>query len=80
MARTHVVIADDVLKTIDTLVGQRGRSQFIEIAAREKLARLDLEATIRDTAGMLTAKDHPEWRDRVSTAAWVTSVRRAEGP
>jgi hypothetical protein len=75
MARTHVVMADDVMEAVDRLVGQRGRSRFLETAAREKLARVELEATLRATAGTMRADNHPEWRDRESTAAWVSSIR-----
>jgi metal-responsive CopG/Arc/MetJ family transcriptional regulator len=77
MVRTHVVIAEEVVEAIDTLVGQRGRSRFLEAAAREKLARLELESAIRETAGAVDVGTHREWRDRASTAAWVQTGRRA---
>jgi metal-responsive CopG/Arc/MetJ family transcriptional regulator len=77
MARTHVVMADEVMEAVDRLVGERGRSRFLEEAAREKLARIELEAALKQTVGVLSP-DHPEWRDRASTAAWVQNVRRAE--
>jgi metal-responsive CopG/Arc/MetJ family transcriptional regulator len=76
VARTHVVMADDVMEAVDRLVGERGRSRFLEEAAREKLARVELEETLRATAGTVSAASHPEWRDRQSTAAWVSSIRK----
>jgi metal-responsive CopG/Arc/MetJ family transcriptional regulator len=39
--RTHPVIADDVVEAMDRLIGERGRSRFLETAAREKLARIE---------------------------------------
>jgi metal-responsive CopG/Arc/MetJ family transcriptional regulator len=78
MARTHVVLADEVIEAVDQLVGERGRSRFLEEAAREKLARIELESALRETGGTLNLADHPEWRDRASAASWVRRVRKRE--
>ncbi len=78
MARTHVILDDDVLKAIDEKVGQRGRSRFLEEAAKEKLERLELEAGIRDGAGLLKDKDYNHWRDTDSVKEWVRTSRRGE--
>jgi metal-responsive CopG/Arc/MetJ family transcriptional regulator len=78
MARTHVILSDEVIDAIDEKVGQRGRSRFLEEAAREKLERLELEAALRKGAGVLTAKDYPEWRDQRSINEWVRAQRRTE--
>jgi metal-responsive CopG/Arc/MetJ family transcriptional regulator len=78
MARTHVVMADEVIKAVDRLVGERGRSRFLEEAAREKLARIELESALRETSGTLNLPDHPEWRDRAAAASWVRRVRGTE--
>ncbi len=78
MARTHVILGDDVIEAIDKVVGQRGRSRFLEEAAREKLDRLELEQVIRDGAGSLKEKDYPHWRDQASINEWVRAQRRTE--
>jgi hypothetical protein len=78
MARTHVILADEVISAIDERVGQHGRSRFLEEAAREKLERLELQAAIRDGAGMLKDKDYPHWRDTGSVKEWVRTSRRGE--
>lgn len=78
MARTHVVISDEVVEAIDRTVGQRGRSHFLEAAAREKLQRAALEESLRSSAGVFRAEDYPQWRDRRATKAWVRKVRRSE--
>jgi hypothetical protein len=78
MARTHVILGDDVIEAIDKVVGQRGRSRFLEEAAREKLDRLELEQVIRDGAGSLKEKDYPHWRDQASINEWVRAQRRSE--
>ena len=75
MARTHVVLDDDVLDAIDSIAGERGRSRFLEEAAREKLARLALERTLKQTAGKVDRKRHPEWAEGKATARWVREIR-----
>lgn len=76
MARTHVILDDELLADIDKLVGERGRSRFLEEAAREKLDRERLRDAIQATAGLL--KDKPgyeHWRDAETTYRWVREGR-----
>ena len=78
MARTHVVMPEDVLEQIDRHVGARGRSRFLEEAAREKLARLELEEVLHATSGVARGDDYEHWRDPDTTAAWVREGRHAD--
>ena len=78
MARTHVILSDEVMAAIDEHVGERGRSRFLEEAARERLERLELEAAIREGAGILREKDYPQWRDTEAIKEWVRKSRRGE--
>jgi hypothetical protein len=78
VARTHVVLSDEVIDAIDERVGERGRSRFLEEAAREKLERLELEAAIRQGSALLKDKDYPHWRDTESVKEWVRTSRRGE--
>lgn len=78
MTRTHVVMSDEVMKAIDSRVGQRGRSRFLEEAAREKLNRLALEDSLRNTSGVLDKGANPMWANRASTREWVKSTRQSE--
>ena len=78
MARTHVILDDDVIEAIDQLVGQRGRSRFLEEAARERLQRLELEKALVSTAGILKDEDYPEFKDQVTINGWVRAQRRTE--
>ena len=78
MARTHVVMSEDVLEAIDRLVGERGRSRFIEQAAREKLDRFALEDALKATAGVLPDEGYAQWRDRAAASRWVRGTRRTE--
>jgi hypothetical protein len=78
MARTHVVMADEVLEAIDQRVGERGRSRFLEEAAREKLMRMELEEALRSTKGIAKGKGYGDWHDRETAAAWVREGRRVD--
>jgi len=68
----------EILEQIDRRVGARGRSRFLEQAAREKLARLELEEALQATSGVAGGKDYEHWRDRDSATAWVREGRRAD--
>ncbi|MBA3372341.1 MAG: ribbon-helix-helix domain-containing protein [Actinomycetota bacterium] len=78
MGRTHVVLDDGLLEAIDSVAGERGRSRFLEQAAREKLARLELEAAVQATAGTVQQNDYPDWSTRERAAEWVRHTRRTE--
>jgi metal-responsive CopG/Arc/MetJ family transcriptional regulator len=78
MARTHVVMSDEVLDAIDEVVGKRGRSRFLEEAAAEKLERLALAEALGSTAGVARGAAYRHWRDRGAAAAWVRTARRTE--
>ena len=78
MARTHVVMPDDLLRAIDEIVGSRGRSRFLEDAAREKLERMELADALRATAGIARGKKYRHWQSREIAAAWVRETRGSE--
>jgi len=78
MARTHVVMSDEVIDEIDRRVGQRGRSRFLEQAAKEKLARLELEEALDATKGIATGERYRHWRDAASSSAWVRRGRKSK--
>lgn len=80
MARTHVVMSDNVVEAIDKIVGQRGRSRFLEEAARDRLRRLALEKDLQTRKRVIDPRAYPHWRDAETTRAWVRTVRRTERP
>ena len=80
MARTHVVMSDDVLEAIDRTVGQRGRSRFLEEAARDRLRRSALEKDLQTRKRVIDPEAYPHWRDAKTTRAWVRAVRRTTRP
>ena len=58
--RTHVVLSDQLVKDIDTLVGSRQRSIFITQAAEKELMRLRQIEALKAAAGAWKDEDHPE--------------------
>ena len=61
MVRMHVVLPQELVRTIDALAGKRKRSRFIEEAIRDKLKREAVLAALVETAGVLSDEEHPEW-------------------
>ena len=74
--RTHVILPEDLVRSVDDLAGKGKRSQFIEEAVREKLRKDALLAALRRTAGTISAKDHPEWDTPEDVASWVRNLRK----
>jgi len=71
--RTHVVLSDQLVKDIDSMVGSRQRSSFLTQAAERELMRLrQLKAL--DELVAWKDKDHPELRR--GAAAWVRKLRK----
>ncbi|MGO9256108.1 MAG: hypothetical protein ACLQU1_07390 [Bryobacteraceae bacterium] len=70
--RTHVVLSDQLVKEIDSLVGRRQRSSFITQAAERELVRLrQLQAL--DQLVAWNEKDHPELKQ--GAAKYVRKLR-----
>jgi len=74
--RAHIVLPDDLVEAVDTLVGKRGRSRFVTDAVRDRLRRHRLRRAMDSAAGALKAGDYPEWETSQKVSAWVSKVRR----
>ena len=72
--RTHVVLSEQLVKDIDTLVGSRQRSSFITQAAERELMRLRQIAALKAAAGAWKDKDHPELKQ--GSVKWVRKLRQ----
>ena len=75
--RAHIVVPEDLVKSVDELVGARRRSEFFAAAAAEKLTRARLAEAARAAAGSLADADIPEWETPERTRGWVRSSREA---
>jgi hypothetical protein len=74
--RTHIVIPQQLVAEIDTLVGKRGRSAFLTEAAAKELMRLRQLKALEAAAGSWKDKDHPELKQ--GAAKWVDKLRRQD--
>ena len=74
--RTHIVIPQQLVAEIDTVVGKRGRSAFLAQAAQKELMRLRQLKALKAAAGSWKEKDHPELKQ--GAAQWVEKLRRQD--
>lgn len=72
--RMHVVLSEQLVKDIDTVVGSRQRSSFLTEAAEKELMRRRQIAALKAAAGAWKDKDHPELKH--GSAAWVRKLRQ----
>lgn len=73
--RAHVVLPDELLREIDTRVGQRRRSEFIQEAIEDTLSRLRrVEAFERAIA--TPTEGVSAWNTSESAAEWVRDLRQ----
>lgn len=72
--RTHIVISQQLVAEIDTIVGKRGRSAFLTQAAEKELMRLRQIKALESTAGSWKDEDHPELKE--GAAKWVKKLRQ----
>lgn len=72
--RTHVVIPEQLVKEIDSLVGSRQRSSFLTRAAERELMRMRQLNALESSAGSWKDSDHQELRP--GSAKWVKNLRQ----
>jgi hypothetical protein len=71
--RAHILLPEDLLREIDTLVGPRGRSAFLVETARNEVRRHRLLQFLQSKDLAWKDEDHPELAARSGT--WVRKVR-----
>jgi hypothetical protein len=76
--RTHIILPDRLIEEVDTVVGKRKRSRFVEEAVREKLKRGALLKALKETAGILPPDEYPEWKTPEKVVEWVRESRRRD--
>ena len=77
--RMHVVIPEDTVRAIDSMVGKRQRSQFIAQVLKERLQQLRIIKAIDKAAGAWKNEDHPELAGRNGTKKWIKNLREESG-
>jgi len=76
-AKAHLVFPEDLLESIDKLVGKRKRSKFVVEAARKELKRIQFLQALQEAAGAWRDEDHPELVEK-GTYQWVREQRQEE--
>lgn len=71
--RAHVLLPDDLLREIDSLVGPRGRSAFLVETARTEVRRQKLLQFLESKEPVWKDKAHPELAN--GAANWVRNLR-----
>lgn len=72
--RAHVLLPEDLLREIDSLVGPRGRSSFLVETARQEVRRQKLLHFLDSQDAVWKDKDHLELGNDAS--AWVEGLRK----
>jgi len=75
MVKTPLTLPEDILQSIDKLMGKRKRSKFIAGAARKELKRIRLQRALEKAAGAWKDEDHPEIKQK-GTSQWVRDMRQ----
>ena len=71
--RAHIVLPQELIEEIDSVVGPRGRSAFLVETARAELRRRRLLTFLRDDQPAWNESDHPELG--AGSGAWVKRIR-----
>ena len=72
--RTHILIPESLVAEIDSVVGERGRSEFLAQAAEKELTRLRQIKALEAARGSWKDKDHRELKG--GAEKWVNKLRR----
>jgi metal-responsive CopG/Arc/MetJ family transcriptional regulator len=71
--RAHVLLPDDLLREIDSLVGPRGRSAFLVETARTEVRRQRLLQFLESKGAAWKETNHPELAEGADV--WVRKLR-----
>lgn len=71
--RAHIVLPDDLLAEVDSIVGPRGRSAFLTEVIREEVRRRRLLQILSNPEPIWKDEDHPELVE--GSEAWVRKLR-----
>jgi predicted transcriptional regulator len=78
VTRAHIVLPEELLNEVDKLTGKRKRSQFVEEAIKEKLARERQKHALIASVGVLNPADYPDWDTPEKVSAWVRASRQVD--
>jgi hypothetical protein len=74
--RAHIILPEELLTAIDSLVGQRGRSAFLVEVLQQEVDRRRLLQILGNPEPILKEEDYSEFRD--GSEDWVRQMRDQE--
>jgi len=77
--KTHLILPRALLLEMDKVVSPRKRSEFVSVAAWEKLERLRLDRALEKAAGAWTSENHPELTTPLAVKRYLRQFRSASG-
>ncbi len=60
--KIHICCDPSMIKALDKITGERGRSKFIVEAINEKIAKVKMKSIISECAGAWKIEDHENFR------------------
>ena len=75
--KAHLVFPQDLLQSIDKLVGKRKRSKFVVEATRKELKRVQFLQALKEAAGTWKDENHPDLKEK-GTYQWVREQRQQD--
>ena len=73
LQRAHIILPQELIQEIDSVVGPRGRSAFLVDTARAELRRHRLLKFLQSDEPVWKDEDHPELV--AGATAWVRTLR-----
>ena len=73
--RAHIIVTEELINSVDRLVGPRSRSKFFAEAATEKLTKIRRAKIAKRLAGSLADTAISGWETTKKTAEWVHNSR-----
>ncbi|MBV9767160.1 MAG: hypothetical protein JOZ48_20135 [Acidobacteriaceae bacterium] len=74
--RAHILLPEDLLADIDSLVGPRGRTAFLIEVLRKEVNRRRLLQFLSSPEPLLKDEHYPEFKDGAET--WVRRMREED--
>lgn len=76
--RTHIIIPDNLVKTIDRLVGPRSRSQFVVEAIEKELKKIARQQLAEKFSGRLSKNKLAGWTKGLTSGEWIEKMRSVD--
>ncbi len=73
--RAHIIVTEELINSVDRLVGPRSRSKFFVEAATEKLIRIRRAKIAKRLVGSLANTAISGWETSKKAAEWVHNSR-----